>query len=241
MNSIERVWKSFLKKAVDEGKWIVKDDEDNILELWDNHAFIPNIIFEVLGNQPVSLDLFLEGIGKGLFNINDYPLTDLALKSYVTSLDDEDKIYLRNSSDNPFIYTYPERLYRVKQVDRDNNIVYCNQVETIIHRLKNSKGSNRAVANFYMCGLDRNEEHTPCLQMVQALIRDNELSLFVYFRSNDLWGAFPSNMMFLQYLGLKIVEELKEDYPSLTFKGVYYNSSSLHIYKGDYEQVKKVV
>lgn len=242
MNSIEKVWKSFLKEIKENGVWRVKDDDDHILEILDNHAFIPNIVSEVLGNQPVTLDLFLDGVGNGLFDINDYKLNGLPLRMYVESLDDNDKIYLRSPDEGkPFIYTYPERLLRVKQVDREDNIVYCNQVDTIINRLKNDIGSNRAVANLYMCGLDRNESHTPCLQVVQALVRDNELSLFIFFRSNDLWDAFPGNMMFLQYLGLKITDELKSDYPSLIFKGIYYNSSSLHVYKGDYDEMCNVV
>ena len=69
----------------------------------------------------------------------------------------------------------------------------------------------------------------------------DELSLHVLFRSNDLYSAWPGNMIFLQYLGLKITDELKQTYPSLKFNGLYYNSTSLHIYKGDYEQAKRVV
>lgn len=243
MNSIEKEWRNFLNQAVTEGEWVTKDDGDIILELIDNHCFIPNVLSEVLGNQPVSLSSFLDYIGEGVFDIEGYMISDLPLRSYVESLDDEDKIFLRkkNPNDKPFIYTYPERLFNIKQVDRENNIVECNQVETILDRLKNSIGSNRGVANLYMCGLDRNEDHTPCLQVVQALIRNNELSLHIFFRSNDLWGAFPSNMLFLQYLGLKIVDELHDSYPSLKFKGIYYNSSSLHIYKANYDEVLNVL
>ena len=243
MNSIEKIWRGFIKEALTDGEWVIKDDDDHILEIRDNHAFIPNVMSEVMGNQINSLDLFLKSIGNGLFNIGDYPLTDLALRSYVESLDDDDLIHLRNNDnpDKPFIYNYPERLYRVRQSDRNGVVDYFNQVEVMVDRLVNDMGSNRSVANLYMCGLDKDEQHIPCLQLVQALIRNNELSLFVYFRSNDLYSAFPSNMMFLQYLGLKIVDELKSSYPSLVFKGVYYSSSSLHIYKGDFEQAKDVV
>jgi len=238
MNSIEKEWKKFLKKCLLYGKWITKDDGDEILEIIDNHCFIPNIIKSVMGSNEISLKLFLDLIGKGKFNINGYPIENIALQKYVLQLDDPEHIHLQKDN---FVYTYPERLFNIHQVTRDDIIGNFNQVETIINRLKEHDGSNRGVANLYMCALDKDEQHIPCLQFVQSLIRDNELSLHVLFRSNDLYSAFPSNMLFLQYLGLKITEELKETYPLLTFKGIFYNSTSLHIYKGDYEQAKKVM
>ena len=237
MNSIERVWKQFLRNCLDNGKWVVKDDGDEILEIIDNHCFIPNVIGSVMGENEISLSMFLDLIGKGKFNINNYPIEDGALQSYVLQLDDPSQIYLDEDS---FVYTYPNRIFNVKQVSRDGVVGEFNQVATIVDRLKEHIGSNRGVANLYMCGLDRDEQHIPCLQFIQCLIRDNKLSLHILFRSNDLYSAFPSNMLFLQYLGLKITDELKSMYPSLKFNGIYYNSTSLHIYRGDYEQAKKV-
>ncbi len=240
MNSIERAWKTFLKEAISNGRWVVKDDGDEILEIMDNHCFIENIITSVMGRQKITLQLFLDLIGKGTFNIDGYPITDGALKGYVVQLDDLKQIDL-DLNDNPFIYTYPERIYNIKQATRTGEVVNLNQVSVMVDRLKEHSGSNRAVANLYMCALDKDEQHIPCLQFLQCLIRDNELSLHLLFRSNDLYSAFPSNMLFLQYLGLKITEELQETYPSLTFKGIYYNSTSLHIYRGDYEQARRII
>lgn len=237
MNSIEKQWRKFLQECLKNGKWVTKDDKDEILEIIDNHCFIPNVINSVMGKNEISLDLFLDLIGKGTFNIKGYPIIDKALQSYVLELDDPEHIY----NDSKFTYTYPERLFNIHQVTRDNEIVNVNQVDTIINRLKEHEGSNRAVATLYLCAYDKDEQHIPCLQFVGCIIRDNELSLHVLFRSNDLYGAFPSNMLFLQYLGLKITEELKTLYPSLKFNGIYYNSVSLHIYHGDYEQAKKVI
>lgn len=241
MNSIEKTWRNFLKECINNGEWVTKDDGDEILEITDNHAFITNVVDDVvMQGQAFNLDIFLKLIGMGAFNITGYPITDLALQGYVKQLDDPKQIYLEEGNES-FIYTYPERLYNIKQTDREGNSLYCNQIETIINRLLEHSGSNRAVANLYMCALDRDEQHIPCLQVVQCLIRNNELSLHIYFRSNDLYSAFPSNMLFLQYLALKITEELKIEYPLLKFKGIYYNSASLHIYRGDYEQAKKVI
>ena len=242
MNSIEKEWRKFLKKCIKEGEWVTKDDGDEILEITDNHCYIQNIIESVMGKMNITLEMFLELIGNGAFNINDYPITDLALLGYVQQLDDEKQIFLDlNEDSESFVYTYPERLYNIHQCTRDGMVMYVNQIETIINRLKEHSGSNRAVANLYMCALDKDEQHIPCLQFIGAFIRNNKLSLHILFRSNDLYSAFPSNMMFIQYLGLKITDELQKTYPSLTFDGIYYNSVSLHIYKGDYEQALKVI
>ena len=241
MNSIEREWKQFLNKAIGTGEWVMKDDGDEILEIVDNHCFIENIITDVMGeHNNISLDMFLDLIGKGLFNIDGYPFTNDALKGYVIQLDDPNQIYI-DDTNSSFVYTYPERIFNVKQSTRDGECVNVNQFDVMVDRLREFDGSNRAVATLYMGALDKGEQHIPCLNWLQCLIREDELSLHIMFRSNDLYSAFPSNMLFIQYLGLKIVEELKEDYPLLRFKGVYYNSTSLHIYRGDYEQAKRVV
>ena len=184
--------------------------------------------------------MFTDMIGNGVFNITDYPIMDEALKSYVLQLDEPEQIFLEDNY-TAFVYTYPNRLFNIKQVNKANKIMNINQFDVICNRLREHEGSNRAVATLYIGALDQYEQHIPCLQWCQCLIRDNELSLHIMFRSNDLYTAFPSNMLFLMYFGLKITSELKKDYPLLKFKGIYYNSTSLHIYQGDYEQARKVV
>lgn len=238
MNSIEKIWKNFLEEAVTKGFWVEKDDGDEICEIIDNHCFIPNIVEEVLGNQPCTPSLFLKLVEQGKFNIDSYPIMDTALASYVSSLDDPKQIYL--TDEDSFVYTYPERLQCIKQVTREGSVLDINQLEVIKDRLVEHLGSNRAVATLYMSGFDKDEQHIPCLNWVQALVRDDELCLHIMFRSNDLYSAFPSNMLFVQYVGLRLVDELREFYPYLRFSGVFYNSSSLHFYKGDFEQVKLV-
>ena len=239
MNSIEKVWKVFLTKAFDDGVWVVKDDGDKILELLDNHYFIPNVLDDVYCMTNISSDTFVDMIGKGVFNIDGYPIKDESLQGYVTQLTDDKQIYLDDDRGS-FVYTYPERLFNIKQVTHDDEIVRVNQADVMINRLKEYHGSNRAVGTLYCSALDKDIKDIPCLNWCQCLIRDDKLSLHVMFRSNDLFSAFPANMMFLMYFGLRVTEALKDDYPLLEFKGVYYNSTSLHIYEGDYEQAQKV-
>ena len=97
-------------------------------------------------------------------------------------------------------------------------------------------GSNRAVAVTFNPFIDNERDDIPCLQLIQALVRNDKLILSVYFRSNDLYGAFPSNMMFLTYLGMKIANEL-----GVQFDYIDYHCSSLHVYETDYKQASKVI
>lgn len=241
MNSIEKVWKQFLQEVASDGNWVVKDDGDEICEIIDNHCFIPNVYEEVMGNTPFTMntELFLKMVEQGKFNIDGYPMRNKELGMYLESLNDPNQIYLEE--DDAFVYTYPERLQCISQANKMGEVVDMNQLEIIKDRLREHLGSNRAVATLYASGLDYNEQHIPCLNWCQALVRDDVLCLHIVFRSNDLFSAFPSNMLFVQYVGLKLVEELLDTYPRLKFGGVFYNSSSLHVYRGDWEQLERVL
>lgn len=240
--SLETIWKNFLKDILENGEKHEKDDGDILQESLINHCFIPNVLNQ-FGNQNITTEMFLTMLKQGVFNIKGYPVKDIALYDYVTSLDDVSIRANKNfeTGEDKFTYTYPNRIFNMSERHSDFRV---DQFELMITRLKKDMGyvgSNRAVANIYSAPLDCSMKDIPCLQILQATIRNNELILHCYFRSNDCYGAFPSNMLLLNYLGLKFVDRLKKDYPSLYFKGISYNSSSLHIYKGDLEQAKKVV
>ena len=241
--SLETIWKEFLKDILENGETHEKDDGDILKELLFNHCSLPNVLNQ-FGAHNISTGRFLDLLKKGLFNIDGYPVKDIALYDYVTSLDDVSIRANKNfeTGEDKFTYTYPNRIFNMK--DRDSDFM-VDQFEVMINRLSQrlggSPGSNRAVANIYSALRDCDMKDIPCLQILQAIIRNDELVLYCYFRSNDCYGAFPSNMLLLNYLGLKLVDRLKKDYPLLSFKGIAYNSSSLHIYKGDLEQAKKVV
>lgn len=243
MSNLETIWKKLLKDILENGEEHEKDDGDILKESLINHCFIPNVLNQ-FGNQNITTEMFLDMLKKGVFNIEGYPVKDLALYDYVTSLDDVSIKANKNfeTGEDKFTYTYPNRIFNMK--DRHSDF-FVNQFALMVNRLSESiggsSGSNRAVANIYSAPRDCDMKDIPCLQILQATIRNDELILHCYFRSNDCYGAFPSNMLFLNYLGLKLTDCLKKEYPSLSFKGISYNSSSLHIYKGDLKAAKKVV
>jgi len=242
MNSIEKNWIKFLHDVLENGEKHVKDDGDVLVEHLINHCFIDNLLNQ-FGAQNITSKMFIDMIKKGVFDIKDYPLKGEALAEYALQFDDSKQIYLEENEngDQPFIYTYPERIQNIQLCTREGHTDFYNQFEIIKRRLLEHAGSNRAVATLYSAGLDETEQHIPCLNWIQATIRNNELILHIIFRSNDCYTAFPSNMLLVQYIGIKLVEDLKEVYPLLKFKGISYNSSSLHVYEGDLEQAKKVI
>ena len=221
MNIFESKWRKLLEEVLLTHKKHVKD-ETQIREIIGVNERIDNPYKDSMLN--INHKQFAEAVKRGAFDIKDYPIKGEALFDYVTSLDDEHQIYL---DDDGFIYTYSERL---------QNYQGRNQLIDIVNRLQQDMGSNRAVAVTFNPFIDNERDDIPCLQLIQALIRDDKLILSVYFRSNDLYGAFPSNMMFLTYLGMKIANEL-----DVKFDYIDYHCSSLHIYETDYEQALKVI
>lgn len=221
MNIFESKWRKLLEELLLSHKKHVKD-ETQIRESIGVHERIDNPYKDSMLN--INHKQFAEAVKRGAFDIKDYPIKGEALFDYVTSLDDEHQIYL---DDDGFIYTYSERL---------QNYQGRNQLKDIINRLKQDMGTNRAVAVTFNPFLDNERADIPCLQLIQALVRNDKLILSVYFRSNDLYGAFPSNMMFLTYLGMKIANEL-----GVQFDYIDYHCSSLHVYETDYKQASKVI
>lgn len=223
MADLSDLWKDYLSKIYRKGHFHVKDDGDEIRELLGVHFYIerPQDCF-LFGLD--SKEKYLDLIGEGVFNIQNYFLKDYALFEYVNSWNDES---LYDGGD--FVYTYPERLFNIHTYDKyDLKDSHINQYEVMIHRLKEYDGSNRAVATLYNAGLDKNEQHIPCLNFLQAIVRDEKLTLVCMFRSNDIFSAWPSNMMLLTHLGLMLAEEL-----NVKFVGIDYHCSSAHYYMSE--------
>lgn len=209
----------YVKNILITGKNVEKDDKDNILEVMYNHYFI----------KPAaeSSEILLDGIRKGDFDVDGYPLKGVALFDYVNSFNNPDL--------GGFVYTYPNRIH-------ENPV---NQFEIVLNRLLNYVGTNRAVMNIYNGQLDGTEKDIPCLNWIQAIVRDSKLTLHCMFRSNDVYGAFYSNMLFLNYLGLRLVEEYNDKInktdANIVFDGIDYNCTSGHIYESDIRSAKKLI
>lgn len=224
MSSIKSLWRKILRDIYIKGHIHYKDDAE-IKEILNISGWIDNPLEQLFLYEE---EKYLDYIKQGYFDIDGYEIKGEALAEYVSAFDDDKQIFL--FEDNNFVYTYPERLKNMHTVNEIGMPLFFDQIEIMCERLIKNKGSNRAVATLYNVGLDRNEEHIPCLNWIQALIRDDKLFLSVMFRSNDIYNAFPSNMLFISYIGLNMVRTLRKYYPSLEFNGIYYQCSSAHYY-----------
>ncbi|MBI2411102.1 MAG: hypothetical protein HYV32_04395 [Candidatus Kerfeldbacteria bacterium] len=124
-------------------------------------------------------------------------------------------------------YTYGMRL-------RNHNGV--NQVHTIIEKLKKTAWDRQAVAVTWNVEQDNESPHPPCLDIVQALIKYDKVYLTVYFRSNDMFRAWPENAFALRAMQKEIADAIGFPMGSLTVV-----SNSAHIYEENINKAKDIV
>lgn len=228
MLTINQCYLDFVQNILNKGKETYKDSNHHLIENLGNFYYIEdplNLKFKAK-YQNFTTDMMLDLIKSGKFDIEGCPIKSDALYEYVKSFE--------NDSDQGFVYTYPNRILAHFDI---------NQFNVMKDRILTSLGSNRAVAITYDPALDCNREDIPCLQFLQAIVRDGELTIHCLFRSNDIYGAFYSNMFFIAYIGIKLKEELNKELISekLNFGGIHYHSTSGHIYNTDIKSAKKLV
>jgi len=124
-------------------------------------------------------------------------------------------------------YTYGSRL---------RNYNGINQIQGIIEDLKKENYSRRAIAFTWNVEKDCKNEKSPCLDLAQAIIQDNILYFTAYFRSNDMYRAWPQNAYGL----LKIQKEIT-DALGLARGKLAVISCSAHIYERDFLEAQKII
>ena len=232
MLSINQCYLDFVNKILKQGKETYKDSNHHLVESLGNYYLIDDPLdlkFEAK-YQHMTSKMMLDEIKSGKFDIDECPIKSDALYEYVKSFDDPDVISLKRD----FVYSYPNRILEYFGI---------NQFEAMKKRILNATGSNRAVAITIDPIKDNNEEDIPCLQFLQCIVRNNVLTIHCLFRSNDIFGAFYSNMFFIAYIGIKMTEELNQELlgEKLNFGGIHYHSTSGHIYNTDVKAARKLI
>jgi len=123
-------------------------------------------------------------------------------------------------------YVYGSRLRDFKGID---------QIESIIKELKKALHSRRAVGVTWDVDVDHDSPESPCLDLIQALVQD-KLYLTAYFRSNDMFGAWPENALALRAIQYEIAGRIGVKVGDLIIV-----SNSAHIYSSDWEKARKIV
>ena len=180
---------------------------------------------------------------------NYLPIDREYLKNYIPQiLDDAD--YKEGVK-----YTYGQRLRSWFGQD---------QIEQVINKLVKEIDSASAVMSLWDSGTggvnesnlyqtirrygrdggdsDHNHGGSPCLNHIWVRVVDNELSLTATFRSNDMFSAWPANVMGLRALQHHIRDEIasQSDY-DLTMGPLITISQSAHIYDDCWENVEQLI
>ncbi|MBR9704284.1 hypothetical protein GOV12_02645 [Candidatus Pacearchaeota archaeon] len=124
-------------------------------------------------------------------------------------------------------YTYGQRLRNFRGI---------NQIDSIVKQLKEASYSRRAVGVLWDICKDFNNPKSPCLNLVHALIKDEKLVMTAFFRSNDMFKAWPENALALRHMQYEIANRV-----GVKVGDLITISSSSHIYSQDWEKAKSVV
>lgn len=140
-------------------------------------------------------------------------------------------------------YTYGERLVEPKakieeMIDGKKLVrempLNCNQIEEVIKIYKNQGfGTNQAVMEIGMPS-DIKLIDPPCLRLIDTRVRYGKLHFFLYFRSWDLWGGFPSNLG-----GLELVKQYMAEEIGVENGEIIAASKGLHLYEYAWELAKQ--
>ncbi len=124
-------------------------------------------------------------------------------------------------------YTYGQRLLAWRGI---------NQLNSLIEKLKKSLNTRRAVAVTWDVEKDHQHDDAPCLDVVQCLVQDNTLYLTGFFRSNDMFEAWPENALALRTMQQAIAKELNLKLGYLTTI-----SGSAHIYERNWVKANELL
>jgi thymidylate synthase len=113
-----------------------------------------------------------------------------------------------------------------------------NQVADIIETLKRDPYSKAVVAMTWHPAdeLLRKHKSSPCLVLVQALVQDEKLNFFAFFRSHDMVQGWPENAYGMAAVQKEIADAIKVPCGLLTII-----SGSAQIYNNYYVQVEQAL
>lgn len=124
-------------------------------------------------------------------------------------------------------YTYGSRL---------RNFQGINQVNAIIDDLKANNFSRRAIGFTWDVLKDTGNPKSPCLNLIHALVQRETVYLTAYFRSNDMYRAWPQNAFALRKIQKEISQAL-----NLKIGKMCIVSNSAHIYERDFLAASEMV
>lgn len=124
---------------------------------------------------------------------------------------------------------------------KDNDYLYADYIKTqlpdVVSYLRYSKGGTNQAVITVGNDLSIQTDNPPCLKIIDFKVVDNRLDMHVYFRSNDLYPAFPCNLGGLQLLKEYLLTLLNYQFED---GKIYYYSSGLHLYDFCFDLVNQL-
>jgi len=99
--------------------------------------------------------------------------------------------------------------------------------------------NSRRVVGTTLQSHDLVDAEIPCMDLLQFLVRDNQLITRVDFRSLDAWGALPGDLAGLQAIAQEFWAKLNYQSTGLAFGPLILQAGSIHIYERDFDVVKR--
>lgn len=155
------------------------------------------------------------------------PLTDKIIESFGDEkyLDFLSKNFNDLANIEEWGYSYAQRLYSL------NNI---NQINEIVEKLKKNQFSKSATISLLLNEHDK--KHKPCLTVLDFKIRESNLIINAFFRSQDIGKKMYGDAIELLKIGRKVSHELHINEIVLI-----HTICSAHIYFADLEKVHTLV
>ncbi|MCS7123250.1 MAG: thymidylate synthase [Candidatus Aenigmarchaeota archaeon] len=131
-------------------------------------------------------------------------------------------------------YTYGERIFKHR--------FGKNQIEYLINKLSKTPYSRRALVISWDHEIDQNSKNPPCIIGIQGTITENYYNHTIWIRSNDMVKGWPINIVaqikLAEYITKEINKRANTNYELGTITTI---STSAHIYKHDWELVKRIL
>ncbi len=124
-------------------------------------------------------------------------------------------------------YTYGERLLDYNGRD---------QIAAMVEELRATRYSRRAVAELWDPARDPGSVDPPCLNLLQARARAGKLYLTAYFRSHDIFRAWPVNAFGLRKLQHRMAQQIGD----CMLGNLVIISQSAHIYADSWETARQI-
>ena len=110
---------------------------------------------------------------------------------------------------------------------------FLSQVELLIWTYKNKGHRNNQMILQVGQPSDMLLQDPPCLRHIDTRIQDGKLHFYPYFRSWDLWGAFPANLGGIQLMKEYIASEI-----GVEDGEIIASSKGLHLYDYSFDLAK---